>query len=344
VYDSDSGTNNSGNIFAYTDTGLIRDNDITTTYSYNIPGFINKQYTVYLVAKNILGYTTPVSSSVTVLITPLIPSILSTNSYSYYAPGTLFIDISDNVNLLTNGVYYNYSFDGITYGNSGVAKTADTTYQLTINDTGNASILLTKTRYPTLYVRAQNTAAASPPATIGPVEVYQIICFNHDTRIFTNKGYRKIQELKKGDLVKTYKHGFKKIYLMGKKDFTHRPTPYRSKNHLYRCSKSQYPELLEDLIITGCHSILVDDYVDEAQYNRVVELYGHVYITDDKYRLPVCADERATIYEKPGKYTVYHIALENERYCGNYGIYANGLLVESTSKRFLEETDIMNTY
>jgi hypothetical protein len=341
VYDSDSGTNNSGNILAYTDTGLIRDNDSTTTYSYNIPGFTNKEYTVYLVAKNILGSTVPVSSPVTVLITPLTPSILSTNSY---APGTLLIDISDNVNLLTNGVFYNYSFDGITYGNSGVAKTADTTYQLTISDTGNASVLLTKPRYPTLYVRAQNTAAASHPATIGPVEVYQIICFNHDTQIFTNKGYRKIQELKKGDLVKTYKHGFKKIYLMGKKEFTHRPTPYRSKDHLYRCSKSQYPELLEDLIITGCHSVLVDDYVDEAQYNRVIEVNGEVYITDDKYRLPVCADERASIYEQPGKYTVYHIALENERYCGNYGIYANGLLVESTSKRFLEETDIMNTY
>jgi hypothetical protein len=344
VYDSDSGTNNSGNIFAYTDTRLIRDNDSTTTYSRIIPGFTNKKYTVYLVAKNNVGNTDPVSSSVTVLITPLTPSILSTNSYSYYTPGTLFIDISDNVNLLMNGVYYYYSMDGITYGNSGVAKTADTTYTFTINDTGNASILLTKTRYPTLYVRAQNTAAASPPATIGPVEVYQIICFNHDTQIFTNKGYRKIQELKKGDLVKTYKHGFKKIYLIGKKEFTHRPTLQRLKDHLYRCSKSQYPELLEDLIITGCHSVLVDDYVDEAQYNRVIEVNGDAYITDDKYRLPVCADERASIYEKPGKYTVYHIALENERYCGNYGIYANGLLVESTSKRFLEETDIMNTY
>jgi len=35
--------------------------------------------------------------------------------------------------------------------------------------------------------------------------------------------------------------------------------------------------------------------------------------------------------------TIYHLALENENYFSNYGIYANGLLVESCSKRYLKE-------
>jgi hypothetical protein len=99
--------------------------------------------------------------------------------------------------------------------------------------------------------------------------------------------------------------------------------------------------LANDLVLTGCHSILVDDYVDEEQLDKTIQVNGDVYVTEGKYRLPVCADQRASIYEYAGKYTVYHVALENDDYYMNYGIYANGLLVESTSKRFLEKMNIM---
>ena len=64
---------------------------------------------------------------------------------------------------------------------------------------------------------------------------------------------------------------------------------------------------------------------------------GNIYVTDEKYRLPICLDEKASVYEKEGTYTVYHIALENENYTWNYGFFANGLLVESCSKRYLKE-------
>jgi 6-phosphogluconolactonase (cycloisomerase 2 family) len=170
-----------------------------------------------------------------------------------------------------------------------------------------------------------------------------VICFKKDSRILTSKGYRKIQHLKKGDLVKTLNHGFRPIFRIGKKEIYHHPTTERSKEHLYRCSKTNYPELFEDLVLTGCHSLLVDDYVDELQYRKTIEVNGATYVTEGKYRLPVCADLRASVYETAGKYLVYHIALENESYYGNYGIFANGLLVESTSKRFLEEDNIMET-
>jgi hypothetical protein len=144
-------------------------------------------------------------------------------------------------------------------------------------------------------------------------------------------------------LVKTFKDGFKPIYKIGKKDIVHEPTIERSKNHLYKCSTTKYPGLFEDLVLTGCHSILVDDYVDEPQLEKTIQVNGDTYVTDGKYRLPVCADYRASIYETAGKYTVYHIALENDDYYANYGIYANGLLVESTSKRFLSQFPIMET-
>ena len=64
-------------------------------------------------------------------------------------------------------------------------------------------------------------------------------------------------------------------------------------------------------------------------------------MTDKKYRLPACADDRASIYEVEGDVTIYHIALENADYYMNYGIYANGLLVETCSKRYLKELSRM---
>jgi hypothetical protein len=67
-----------------------------------------------------------------------------------------------------------------------------------------------------------------------------------------------------------------------------------------------------------------------------------IYITDNKYRLPACVDERAIVYEKPGTYTIYHLALINNDYLMNYGIYANGLLVETCSKRYLKECSGMD--
>jgi hypothetical protein len=42
-------------------------------------------------------------------------------------------------------------------------------------------------------------------------------------------------------------------------------------------------------------------------------------------------------YEKEGAHNIYHFALENDDPYMNYGVYANGLLVETCSKRFLRE-------
>ena len=89
-------------------------------------------------------------------------------------------------------------------------------------------------------------------------------------------------------------------------------------------------------MVTGCHAILVDEFIGEER-EKTEEILGKIYVTDKKYRLPVCVDERADIYKEKGEFTIYHLALENEDYYMNYGIYANGLLVETCSKRYLRE-------
>jgi hypothetical protein len=169
-----------------------------------------------------------------------------------------------------------------------------------------------------------------------------IVCFKEDTKILTDKGYVLIQDLRKGDLVKTLLHGFKPIDMIGKRQMLHTASKERIKDQLYECSPSKYPELFEPLIITGCHSILVEDLTGKEQRDQIIEVLGKIYETDDKYRLPACVDERTTVYETVGLCTIYHIALENDNYYWNYGIYANGLLVETCSKRYLKELSNMS--
>jgi len=166
------------------------------------------------------------------------------------------------------------------------------------------------------------------------------VCFKEGSRILTDQGYRLIEELRPGDLVKTELNDYKPIVMMGKKEIYHLADETRIKDQLYQCSPQQYPELTEELIITGCHCILVDDLTDE-QRTKSIEVNGKIYITGNKYRLPACVDERTTVYDKKGKHTIYHLALENEHYHKNYGIYANGLLVETCSKRYLKELSHM---
>ena len=148
--------------------------------------------------------------------------------------------------------------------------------------------------------------------------------------------YKPIQDLRQGDLIKTYKHGYVPLNMIGCSKIFNPGNNDRITNRLYKCSVKQYPSLFEDLIITGCHSILVNDFkTDERENTRTV--LKKIYITDDKYRLPACVDNNAEPYENQGIFTIYHIALDNPDYYMNYGVYANGLLVETCSRRYLTE-------
>jgi hypothetical protein len=173
---------------------------------------------------------------------------------------------------------------------------------------------------------------------------YKYICFKKDTQILTQGGYKPIQDLRKGDLVKTSQNGYKPIYKIGYNKMNHPASEQRIKDQLYKCSTENFPEVFEDLVITGCHCILVDNFKDEKERkeaNKINNVLDDIeYITENKCRLPACVDERTTVYEVAGEHTIYHFALENDDYYMNYGVYANGLLVESTSKRFMDDSSM----
>ena len=194
------------------------------------------------------------------------------------------------------------------------------------------------------YMAIDSAGSVYLTSYLDDVRVLQIIitCFKKDTKILTDKGYIPIQDLSKGDFVKTSLHDYKAINIICKSVIYHRASEERIKNQLYKCSKDNFDEIFEPLIITGSHSILVDDFTSKEQREKTNKVLGDIFITDDKYRLPACADERTSVYEIPGYYTVYHMALENDDYYENYGIFANGLLVESCSKRYLKELSNMD--
>jgi hypothetical protein len=85
----------------------------------------------------------------------------------------------------------------------------------------------------------------------------------------------------------------------------------------------------------------MSSFTSHEQVDKTAKVLGKIYITDGLYRIPACVDDRTTVYETPGEYTIYHLSLENAEYYNNYGIYANGLLVETCSKRFMKELSNM---
>lgn len=166
-------------------------------------------------------------------------------------------------------------------------------------------------------------------------------CFKSDTKILTDSGYRYIQDLRPGDLIKTRASGYKPVCMIGTIEIEHPASPDRIKNQLYTYSNDKCSEIFEDLVVTGCHSVLVDEFVSPEQRATTAEVLGNIYVTENKYRLPACVDDRSAIYDKPGTYAIYHLALEHDNYYMNYGVYANGLLVETCSKRYLKELSHM---
>lgn len=178
-------------------------------------------------------------------------------------------------------------------------------------------------------------------STISTVTLLSIPCFKEGSQILTDNGYVPVEKLRKGDRVKTLLNGYVPIYGIGHKQIQHwtssKGTDSTSENQLYECLPERYPELTEPLVITGFHSVLVEEFGEGEREHTERIMEGRIYLTDGLYRLPVCVDKRSVVYDKPGTYTIYHFALEHDDYFMNYGVYANGLLVETCSKRYLME-------
>lgn len=164
-------------------------------------------------------------------------------------------------------------------------------------------------------------------------------CFLEGTKILCEVDGKEaevpVQDLRQDMLVKTHLHGLKKVTLVGHGQIYNPANKDRLDGRLYRCTKEQYPSLKEDLIITGDHSILIKT-LKHVEYARIVERLGNIYVTDDMYRIPAAADHRAEPYEQEGTFKIWNFCLESDSDSINYGVYANGLLVESCFPKFMK--------
>lgn len=218
--------------------------------------------------------------------------------------------------------------------NTGVTNNGASTGTITVDVALDAPQLF--------YVCQYHGSMAGFISVSDPPAKKNVACFSEEAKILCyrneNEVYVCIKDIRRGELVKTCAHGYVKVDMIGHSSINHLfQSDY--KNQLYRLSPENYPGLFEDLILTGCHSILVKTLTDQQQ-EKTRELLGNIYVTDGYYRLMAGIDDddgNKKLLEKEGVYPIWHFALENEDYYKNYGVYANGLLVESCSKRMMKE-------
>jgi len=167
-------------------------------------------------------------------------------------------------------------------------------------------------------------------------------CFNEGTKILCLNEelfdeYISVENLQEGDFVKTFKHGYRKIIQVIKGSFRNNPNQWNM--CMYKMTKTETNGLLEDLIVTGGHSLLVDSIsdVEQAEYDEMGLTDFSKITIDGKHLLLACVSEQFVPMQDNDVYTYYHLLLENnndeeER----FGIWANGILTETPNEKTLK--------
>jgi Hint domain len=156
-------------------------------------------------------------------------------------------------------------------------------------------------------------------------------CYNKGTKILCeNDQYLAIENLKQGTLVKTFSHGLKKIKYIGKNMLINNQTKWQQS--MYKMKKTNMNNLTEDLIVTGWHSVLVDEYTD-GQLVKMQEYKIPEQTLDGKKLLVAAVNDEFEQIQDTNVYTYYHLVLEHDGdQDRRYGIYANGVLSETISE------------
>ena len=177
--------------------------------------------------------------------------------------------------------------------------------------------------------------------------------------------YVAIEQIKEGTYVKTlgYK-SYKKCKKVVKSTIVNSEEP--SINKLYCLHKTADYKLIDDLYVTGGHALLHDKLSDKEaeKMTKLAEFYNNYeviipdasnmsskqleeittltkyyndysIVLDGKKKLIAYYDERFEEVNDTRLFNIYHIVLENENKYGSYGLYANGVLAESTSEASL---------
>ena len=113
------------------------------------------------------------------------------------------------------------------------------------------------------------------------------MCFNEGTQILCyrvkqgiKEEYISIENLRQGDLVKTYRHGYRKIAMIGKGKMVNDPSNiWESMFVSLRNGDTPF----HDLVITGGHGVLCDK-ISPKESDALNQIYkGNIFKVDEKY-------------------------------------------------------------
>jgi alpha-tubulin suppressor-like RCC1 family protein len=146
--------------------------------------------------------------------------------------------------------------------------------------------------------------------------------------------YRLIQELKVGDFVKSYQHGYRKISKMLSGTFINNPTDDDVSNCMYRMIKTKDNGLIDDVIITRNHGVLVEKLSEREE--KKVDI-NNLEMIDGLISIIAAKCDTFEKVEDIKRYKYWHFSLEtdgdNDR---RFGVWANGLLVETPSNNMMD--------
>jgi len=287
------------------------------------------------------------------------PTDISTNN-----PGTTWTNIASN----TTTPYVLSSFNAQLYNpNSASSSSSNYTtsaglftpsynyqilYNTQVSNVATTRVFVSKGSTPYYYSYNNNTFVftnTNPSTSTEAIDVnitpsngilnISVACFKKGTKILCeNDMYIPIEELKIGDIVKTYKHGYQKVIMSAHSSLC---DYFQNKVHkLYTYSREKNPELIEDLHLTGGHSLLLDTLTEEESNDmNQINWVKEDFMVEDKYKLLACFSSQLCIATEQNV-EIYHFTLEppeNAKPTYVYGVYANGILVESCSKSAMEQ-------
>jgi hypothetical protein len=340
LFDYGTGTNTSGIMFYYQNVTDPSANVTRNALTLYLSGSLNGYYSSFsLQDNNWHHYCFTVSAN---------------NTPTGYFTVNIYVDGNSVLSQTVTSSYYPTITTSL--GNCLIGQSNYTTAQAnTVQPTNyfnqavvfNRVITATELSYLVNYPSQLQFSSAPTSAISTPVVSTSVYpCFKQGSKILRLdpetdiESYVPVESLRCGDLIKTSQNGHKAIFHIGKKTLPRPANDPDPRNRLYRLPKSISSQMIADLYITGEHCILHKSISEEFKA-RVRKHMGDVYITEHQYRVPACIDDRAEPYTDNNPVTIWHFALENHSIYRNYGVYANGLLVESCSIQYLMELSNM---
>jgi hypothetical protein len=278
----------------------------------------------------------PLATYSTIYNAPIISGISPNTSYS----------MGNNIAItITGSGFYNITAATI----NGTNITSLTYTDTTIHGTMLVPFITSESQTYNINITTFLGTNLNTSANVFTVNNKNTSCYNKNTKILcldenTHKEiYVPIQNIKRGNMVKTYLNGYRRVKYIGSDKLVNCPEVWNKCMYvLPKCGN-----MTEDLIITGNHSILMDSNhksdselkrENKLKMNTSCDINGYtVYKSnclkiEDKFTIMAAISDKFEKVMDRNTYTYYHLVVDDDDELKRFGIWANGVLSETESK------------